>query len=93
MNKELLKKSMPHIVAVLLFMLISIIYSKPLLEGKKLTTHDYNVYNAVSKANTDYQKENDRLVFWNNSMFSGMPDYAISTAKKENVFFKIYQGL
>ncbi len=93
MNKELLKKLMPHIIAVLLFMLLSIIYSKPLLEGKKLATHDYSVYNAVSKANTDYQKENDRLVFWNNSMFSGMPDYAITTAKKENIFFKIYQGL
>ena len=93
MNKELFKKWTPHAIAVLLFMLISIIYSKPLLENKKLATHDYNVYTAVSKANTDYEKENDRLVFWNNSMFSGMPDYAITTAKKQNIFFKIYIAL
>jgi hypothetical protein len=93
MNKDLLKKSLPHVIAVVLFMLISIIYSKPLLEGKKLATHDYNVYTSVSKANTDYEQESGTLVFWNNSMFAGMPDYAITTAKKENVFFKIYKVL
>ena len=93
MNKSLINKSLPHVIAVIVFMLISIIYSKPLLEGKKLSTHDYNVYTSVSKANTDYEKEHDRLVFWNNSMFSGMPVYAISTVKKENIFFKIYKAL
>ncbi|PLX07911.1 MAG: hypothetical protein C0596_09240 [Marinilabiliales bacterium] len=93
MNKDMIKKSLPHVIDVVIFMLISIIYSKPLLEGKKLGTHDYNVYTAVSKANTDYEDANGRLVFWNNSMFSGMPDYAITTAKKENIFFKIYKVL
>jgi len=70
MNKELIKKILPHVVAVVLFLLIASIYSKPLLEGKKLSTHDYNVYMSVAKANNDYQKANDRLVFWNNSLFS-----------------------
>ena len=93
MNKDMLKKFFPHVIAVVVFMLISIIYSNPLLNGKKLATNDYNVYTSVSKANTDYEEENDRLVFWNNSMFSGMPVYAISTVKKENVFFKIYKVL
>lgn len=93
MNKELFKKVLPHIVAVVLFLIIAAIYSKPLLEGKKLSTHDYNVYTAIAKANNDYEKANDRLVFWNNSMFSGMPTYAVSTAKQENIFFKIYKVL
>lgn len=93
MNKDLLKKTLPHLVAVVLFLIIAAIYSKPLLQGKKLATNDYNVYSAISKANTDYEKENDRLVFWNNSMFSGMPTYAISTAKQDNIFNKIYMVL
>jgi len=93
MNKNLVKKYLPHVIAVVVFMLISIMYSSPLLQNKKLGTHDYNVYKSVSKANTDYEKENDRLVFWNNSMFSGMPVYAISTVKKENVFYQIYKVL
>ncbi|MDD3859260.1 MAG: YfhO family protein [Bacteroidales bacterium] len=91
MNKELLKKLLPHVVAVVLFFLIALIYSKPLLEGKRLETHDFSVYMAIAKANTDYEKANDRLVFWNNSMFSGMPTYAVSVAKQENIFNKIYQ--
>jgi len=51
------------------------------------------IYKAISKANNDYEEENDRLVFWNNSMFSGMPTYAVTTAKQENIFFKIYNNL
>jgi len=93
MNKELIKKILPHVVAVVLFLIIASIYSKPLLEGKKLSTHDYNVYMSVAKANNDYEKANDRLVFWNNSLFSGMPTYAVSTAKQDNIFFKIYKVL
>lgn len=91
MNKELLKKVLPHIIAVVIFFLIALIYSKPLIEGKRLETHDFSVYMAIAKANTDYEKANDRLVFWNNSMFSGMPTYAVSVAKQENIFNKIYQ--
>ncbi len=93
MNKDLLKKVLPHIVAVVIFLLIASIYSKPLLEGKKLSTHDYNVYTAIAKANNEYEAANDRHVFWNNSLFSGMPTYAVSTAKQDNIFFKIYKVL
>lgn len=90
---DLLKKNLPHLIAFVLFLIIAGTYSSPLLEGKKLQTHDYNVYMSVSRENTNYENENGRLVFWNNSMFSGMPDYAITTAKKENIFFKIYKFL
>lgn len=93
MNKEMIKKILPHFIAVVLFLIIAAIYSKPLLEGKKLSSHDYNVYTAIAKANNDYEEANDRLVFWNNSMFSGMPTYAVSTAKQDNIFFKIYKVL
>lgn len=92
MNKELLKKIFPHVVAVVIFLIIASLYSAPLLEGKRLSTHDYNVYTAISKANRDYEAANHRLVFWNNSMFSGMPTYAVSTAKQENIFNKIYNA-
>jgi hypothetical protein len=90
MKINFVKNVLPHIIAVLLFLVIASFYSSPVLEGKKLSAHDYNVYTAISKANNDYEDKNDRLVFWNNSMFSGMPTYAVSTAKQENIFFKIY---
>lgn len=93
MSKDFLKKAIPHIVAVLLFLLIATIFSRPVLEGKKLQSSDFMIYKAISKANNDYEEANDRLVFWNNSMFSGMPTYAVTTAKQENVFFKIYMTL
>ncbi len=91
MNSDFFKKNLPHFIAVLLFLIIAFLYGKPYLQGKRISTHDYNTYTAIAKANNDYEKENDRLVFWNNSMFGGMPTYAVSTAKQENIFFKIYK--
>ncbi len=90
MIKELLKKILPHVIAVVIFLIIASLYSTPLLEGKRLSSPDYNIYTAISKANNEYEDANDRLVFWNNHMFSGMPTYAVSTAKQENIFNDIY---
>ena len=93
MKSNFFAKNLPHFIAVLAFLIIASIYGSPYLNGKRISTHDYNTYTAIAKANNDYEKENDRLVFWNNSMFSGMPTYAVSTAKQENIFFKIYKVL
>ena len=93
MKSAFFSKNLPHFIAVAAFLIIASIYSSPYLNGKRISTHDYNTYTAIAKANNDYEKKHDRLVFWNNSMFSGMPTYAVSTAKQENIFFKIYKVL
>jgi len=93
MKSAFFSKNLPHFIAVAAFLIIASIYSSPYLNGKRISTHDYNTYTAIAKANNDYEKEHNRLVFWNNSMFSGMPTYAVSTAKQENIFFKIYKVL
>ena len=39
-TKNLLRKSGPYILAVVLFLVISVIYFSPVLEGKKLQSSD-----------------------------------------------------
>jgi len=71
------KESVPHITAIILFLLLPIIYFSPVLENKQLSQHDSQTYIGMSKEIVDYNKKSDDLALWSNSMFGGMPSYLI----------------
>ena len=96
MNTLELKKLIPHISAVVLFVLISLIYLSPVLEGKKIDQQDIRQFTGMSKEIVDHRAEYDEEPLWTNSMFSGMPAYQISVLYKKNLIsycsklFKLY---
>ena len=71
------KKSLPHITAIILFLLLPIVYFSPVLENKQLNQHDSQTYIGMSKEIVDYNKKSDDLALWSNSMFGGMPAYLV----------------
>ena len=77
MENPIFKKALPHITAVLLFLILPAIYFSPQLEGKKLNQHDTNTATGMAKEITDYNKTHADLALWTNSMFGGMPAYLI----------------
>lgn len=91
-----LKKLIPHVSAVVLFVLISIIYLSPVLEGKKIDQQDIRQFIGMSKEIVDHRSEYNEEPLWTNSMFSGMPAYQISVRYKKNLIsyfsqlFKLY---
>ena len=91
-----LKKLIPHLSAVVLFVLISLIYLSPVLEGKKIDQQDIRQFTGMSKEIVDHRAEFDEEPLWTNSMFSGMPAYQISVRYKKNLIsycsqlFKLY---
>ncbi|MDR2834680.1 MAG: YfhO family protein [Bacteroidales bacterium] len=85
------KTYLPHIVAVVLFAIISLIYSSPLLEGKKIKATDLDQWTSISEENRNYTRETGESTLWTNSMFSGMPYYTISAPQEKNVFWNIYR--
>ena len=91
-----LKKLIPHVSAVILFVLISIIYLSPVLEGKKIDQQDIRQFIGMSKEIVDHRSEYNEEPLWTNSMFSGMPAYQISVRYKKNLIsycsqlFKLY---
>ena len=76
------KKLLPHIVAVLVFLLLSIIYFSPVLDGKQLSQHDTSTSIGASKEIADYNKTHSDVALWTNSMFGGMPSYLIGLPMK-----------
>ena len=74
------QKLWPHAVAVSVFILISLVYCKPALEGKVLQQSDIMHWKGMSKDIQDYRDTHDgKAPLWTNNMFSGMPGFQIAT--------------
>jgi len=82
---NIFKSALPHILAVLVFTIISFAYFHPVLEGKKLVANDTKVFNGSAKEIQDYRKETGKEPLWTNSMFGGMPAYLISVKYPGNL--------
>jgi hypothetical protein len=76
---------LPHLVNVALFLLITVVYFYPVLEGKKLKTNDNTVYLSASREIDHHREEYGEEPLWTNSMFGGMPAYLISALYPGNL--------
>jgi hypothetical protein len=83
--RNILKVAAPHAVAIAIFLLITVLYFYPVLEGKVLQANDATVSRNSSKEISDYRIKYDKEPLWTNSMFSGMPAYLISTKFSGNI--------
>ncbi|MBR6804259.1 MAG: hypothetical protein IKM57_05060, partial [Paludibacteraceae bacterium] len=75
------KIALPHIVAVALFFIISIVYFSPVLDGKSLVGSDTESWIGMSKEARDFNATHSEGTLWTNSMFGGMPTYQIAGPK------------
>jgi hypothetical protein len=78
MNKSLLNKLLPHLIAVIIFLLVAIVYCRPALEGKVVSTVDVAHWQGANKQSLDYKAQHGHYPLWTNSLFSGMPTFLIA---------------
>lgn len=77
--RSILRNSLPHIVAIAIFLTITVVYFYPALEGRVLHTNDSTQAKNASKEIRDFRDKYGKEPLWTNAMFSGMPAYLIST--------------
>ncbi|HNP98054.1 MAG TPA: YfhO family protein [Bacteroidia bacterium] len=80
-----MKKFLPHIIAIVAFLVITFIYFFPLLEGKELKQSDINNWKGMAQEIISTQEKTGDNVYWTNSMFGGMPGYQISAIYGANL--------
>ena len=80
---------MPHLYAIVAFVVLAGIYAFPALQGKKLSQHDITMSLASSHESTEFTKQTGDIAWWTNSMFSGMPTYMIHGAYPNSIGSKI----
>ncbi len=82
---NILKKALPHVVAVVVFLVITLAYFSPMIfDGKQLRQGDILQSNGSSKEIIDYREKTGKEALWTNSVFSGMPAYQISVKYPNN---------
>jgi hypothetical protein len=70
-----LQKLYPHLLAILGFIAISLVYFYPVLQGKKIYQSDIAKYTGMAKEQIDFRAETNTEPYWTNSSFGGMPTY------------------
>ena len=73
-----IKKAVPYLIAIATFILVSVAYFSPILEGKKIFQNDIRHFTGMAKAINDFRAENDAEPYWTNAAFGGMPTYNLS---------------
>lgn len=69
----------PHLIAVLVFLTVTVLFFRPVVfEGKSINQHDIQQFQGSAKALVDYRNATGEEALWANSMFSGMPAYLIN---------------
>ena len=84
------KKFTPHLIAIGIFLLVTVAYFSPVIFGnKELIQSDIMQANGVSKEIADFRAQYHEEPYWTNAVFAGMPSYQISTyyfaSKLENL--------
>ncbi len=92
-KKKLFKLVTPYLVALFVFVGITLVYFSPMLEGKKLKQHDIEMYKGMSKEITDFRNASGEEPLWTNSMFGGMPAWQISVRYSGNLMGYVDQML
>ena len=87
------KSVVPHIVAVLTFLTLTLVYFSPALDGKDIKQDDAIGSMGWGKDARDYHEESGEYSYWSNAMFSGMPCNYTFSPQPENTFKPIGEVL
>lgn len=74
---KILNKFYPHALAIFGFVLISLIYFYPVLQGKQIFQSDIAQYTGMAKEQNDFRATEHVEPYWTNSAFGGMPTYQL----------------
>jgi hypothetical protein len=67
----------PHLLALVGFVLVALIYFYPVLQRKQIFQSDIAQYTGMAKEQIDFRAATDTEPYWTNSAFGGMPTYQL----------------
>ena len=83
------KKIIPHLLVLLVFVVASVAYFSPILNGKQIKQSDIAQYIGMSKQFKDYNKTAANESYWNDAAFGGMPTYQLGANYPHNYIKKM----
>ncbi|KFF05977.1 YfhO family protein [Flavobacterium reichenbachii] len=74
---KIVNKFYPHALVILGFILVSLIYFYPVLQGKQIFQSDIAQYTGMAKEQNDFRAAEHTEPYWTNAAFGGMPTYQL----------------
>lgn len=92
-NRDLLKRAVPHLVAILVFLVVALVYCKPAFDNKVLFQEDVLQWQGMARNSFQYKENHGHFPLWTNSMFSGMPAYQIAMDPQSVSIPQLFSGV
>lgn len=92
-SSTLLSKPPYHLLALIIFILVSIFFNMPAFQGNKLASHDYFTWAFGAQEAIEHYKATGENAQWTNAQFGGMPGVMINYHAETNWYQKIWNGL
>ncbi|MGB6268946.1 MAG: hypothetical protein WBF67_08055, partial [Olleya sp.] len=83
------KKILPHLIVLVGFIICSLAYFSPVLQGKVIYQSDIVHYTGMAKQQKDFKADSGQETYWTNSAFGGMPTYQLGAKYPHNYIKKL----
>ncbi|WP_188374452.1 YfhO family protein [Winogradskyella haliclonae] len=83
------KRLLPHVLILIGFVVLSLAYFSPVLQGKKIFQSDIMHYKGMAQQHIDYAEKEGEYTYWTNSAFGGMPTYQLGAKYPHNYIKKL----
>lgn len=84
-----LKKFLPHLLVLVGFVIVSLFYFSPVLEGKKIFQSDIVQYIGMAKEQNDFRDQTGEEPYWTDAAFGGMPTFQLGAYYPHNYVKKL----
>ena len=89
-NKLLSKDLRIHIYVTIGFIIASVLFYHPLLQGKKLFQSDIAQYEGMSREIKENREKFDKEIYWIDNAFGGMPTYQLGAKYPYDILAPIH---
>ncbi|MCD2259028.1 YfhO family protein [Psychroserpens luteolus] len=83
------KNFLPHLLVLVGFVVISLAYFSPVLQGKQIKQSDIMHYIGMAQQQKDFKAATGEETYWTNSAFGGMPTYQLGARYPHNYVKKL----
>lgn len=92
-SKDLVWRAVPHFVALFVFLLVAVVYCRPIYNGKVLEQEDVMQWQGMAHNSFEYKETHGHFPLWSNGMFSGMPAFQIAMDTQSVSIPNLFYGL
>lgn len=89
----MIKQLLPHVIAIAVFLCISVVYCEPTLQHKTLSQADVAGWEGMVHQMQQYKETHGHFPLWNNRMFGGMPAYQIALESQNKLSIGVFNDI